>query len=83
MQLNADFHDRFEARTYAASVFHLLPGKDSDPNDERFRTFGDPVAMFDNAPDTAVEPHAESSRAAQLRQVYDDVGLSSGTRQTR
>ena len=84
LQLNADFRNRFETRTYAAPVFHLLPGSDSsDPNDERFRTFGDPVAMFDNAAsETVVKPTLNPLELHSYAN-YGDVGLSPGTRQGR
>jgi hypothetical protein len=80
LQLNADFRDRFETRTYAAPVFHLLPGEDSDPKDERFRTFGDPVAIFDNAADTVVKPTLNPLELHSYAN-YGDMGLSPGTRQ--
>ena len=83
LQLNADFRNRFETRTYAAPVFHLLPGQDSsDPNDERFRTFGDPVAMFDNSADTVVKPTLNPLELHSYAN-YGDQGLSPGTRQGR
>jgi pimeloyl-ACP methyl ester carboxylesterase len=77
LQLNADFRNRFETRTYAAPVFHLLPGSDSsDPKDERFRTFGDPVAMFDNAAsETVVKPTLNPLELHSYNN-YGDVGLS-------
>ena len=82
LQLNADFHDRFETRTYAAPVFHLLPGSDSsDPRDERFRTFGDPVAMFDNAASETVVKPTLNPLELHSYSNYGDVGLSPGTRQ--
>jgi hypothetical protein len=84
LQLNADFRNRFETRTYAAPVFHLLPGSDSsDPKDQRFRTFGDPVAMFDNAAsETVVKPTLNPLELHSYNN-FGDVGLSPGTRQGR
>jgi pimeloyl-ACP methyl ester carboxylesterase len=84
LQLNADYHNRFETRTYAAPVFHLLPGSDSsNPKDERFRTFGDPVAMFDNAASETVVKSTLNPLELHSYNNYGDVGLSPGTRQGR
>ena len=48
LQLNKDYNNKFETRTYSAPVFDVLPHNDSNTDNERYRTFGDPIAIFDN-----------------------------------
>ena len=56
LQLNKDNNNKFETRTYSAPVFDVIPNKNNDPENERFKTLGDPVAMFDNNARTAFKP---------------------------
>ena len=56
LQLNKDNNNKFETRTYSAPVFDVLPNKNNDPENERFKTLGDPVAMFDNNAKTTFKP---------------------------
>ena len=56
LQLNKDYNNKFETRTYSAPVFDVIPKNENDPNNERFRTLGDPVAIFDNGANTVVKP---------------------------
>ena len=48
LQLNKDNNNKFETRTYSAPVFDVVPHNSNDPENERFKTLGDPVAIFDN-----------------------------------
>ena len=48
LQLNKDNNNKFETRTYSAPVFDAVPHNSNDPENERFKTLGDPVAIFDN-----------------------------------
>jgi len=48
LQLNKDNNNKFETRTYSAPVFDVIPHNSNDPENERFKTLGDPVAIFDN-----------------------------------
>jgi len=48
LQLNQDNNNKFETRTYSAPVFDVVPHNSNDPENERFKTLGDPVAIFDN-----------------------------------
>ena len=56
LQLNKDYNNKFETRTYSAPVFDVIPNKNNDPENERFKTLGDPVAIFDNNAITAFKP---------------------------
>ena len=56
LQLNKDYNNKFETRTYSAPVFDVLPNKNNDPENERFKTLGDPVAMFDNNAKATFKP---------------------------
>ena len=48
LQLNKDYNNKFVTRTYSAPVFDVLPHNDSNTENERFKTLGDPIAIFDN-----------------------------------
>jgi len=48
LQLNKDNNNKFETRTYSAPVFDVVTHNSNDPENERFKTLGDPVAIFDN-----------------------------------
>ena len=48
LQLNKDNNNKFETRTYSAPVFDVIPHNSNDPENERFKTLGDPAAIFDN-----------------------------------
>ncbi len=54
LELNKANNDKFMTRTYAAPVFDPFPNnwERNDPNNQRFRTKGDPVAFFDNNAET-------------------------------
>lgn len=56
LQLNKDYNNKFETRTYSAPVFDITPNHDNESDNERFRTFGDPVAFFVNGAKTFVKP---------------------------
>ena len=56
LQLNKDYGNKFNTRTYSAPVFDVLPDRSNTAQNERFRTFGDPVAMFDNNATTFFKP---------------------------
>ncbi len=50
LELNKANDNKFLTRTYSAPVFDPFPNnwEKNDTNTERFRTKGDPVALFDN-----------------------------------
>ena len=56
LQLNKDNNNKFETRTDPAPVFDVIPNndKDSQGENQRYKTLGDPVAMFDNNANTTV-----------------------------
>ena len=56
LQLNKDNDNKFETRTYSAPVFDVMPNSDNDPENQRYKTFGDPVAMFDNNAKATFKP---------------------------
>jgi hypothetical protein len=56
LQLNKDYNNKFETRTYSAPVFDAIPHNNNDPENARFKTFGDPVAIFDNNAITTFKP---------------------------
>ncbi len=56
LQLNKDYNNKFETRTYSAPVFDVIPNGNNDPENQRFKTLGDPVAMFDTNANTFVKP---------------------------
>ena len=58
LQLNKDNNNKFETRTYSAPVFDVMPNNDNDndPENQRYKTFGDPVAMFDNNAKATFKP---------------------------
>ena len=56
LQLNKDYNNQFETRTYSAPVFDVLPNNNNDPENERFKTLGDPVAIFDNNARVSFKP---------------------------
>ncbi len=55
LQLNKEYNNKFETRTYSAPVFDILPHSNNDPENQRYRTLGDPVAMFDINANTTVK----------------------------
>ena len=48
LQLNKDYNNKFETRTYSAPVFDVVPNTNNDAENEMFKNLGDPVAMFYN-----------------------------------
>ena len=47
LELNKNNNDKYTTRTYSAPVFDLFPHQNNDPNNQRYKTAGDLVSIFD------------------------------------
>jgi hypothetical protein len=78
LQLNSDNNDKFITRTYSAPVLDLFQrDKPADSRDMRFRTLGDPVAIFDN---NAITVLKNTTNPFELHSYdnYGDIGVEQG-----
>lgn len=75
LELNKANNDKFITRTYSAPVFDPFPNdwEKNDPNNERFRTKGDPVAFFDNNAKTIYKPTLDPLSLHSYNN-YGDIG---------
>jgi hypothetical protein len=73
LQLNKDNNNKFITRTYSAPVFDLFPHSNDDSNNQRYRTSGDLVSIFDNNANTV---YKNSLNPLELHSYnnYGDVG---------
>ena len=75
LELNKSNNNKFITRTYSAPVFDPFPNnwEKNNPNNERFRTKGDPVAIFDNNAETVYKPTLDPLSLHSFNN-YGDIG---------
>ena len=83
LELNKANNDKFITRTYSAPVFDPFPNnwEKNDQNNQRFRTQGDPVAIFDNNAQTVYKPTLDPLSLHSYNN-YGNIGEGISTKTT-
>ena len=76
LELNKANNDKFITRAYSSPVFDPFPNnwEKNDPNNQRFKTQGDLVSIFDNNPTQTIYKPTLNPLSLHAYDNYGDIG---------